>query len=225
MLRPLQAMLRPKERRRPAPPQTPASQPVCLEARAQCSDIGTDNVDPVCVNGGWQCPAGYTRFEDCRGVPPGRGCRDASLRDGEAGAGRRRGSHRRLVGRLIIGMRRHRREQACSVPARRTLLVLGHRLGQPQSHLRGRWLAVSARLHTLRRLSWRATFAGALRWRPASRCGYQRLTGAPGLEASTERSLVPSVWKDLVGLVLTASSRFRILPGSARIASSVSVAV
>ena len=36
---------------------------------------------PVCVSGAWQCPSGYTRFEDCHGVPPnvdGGDCLDAS---------------------------------------------------------------------------------------------------------------------------------------------------
>jgi hypothetical protein len=41
-----------------------------------CSDIGSENRGPICVDGGWQCPEGYTRFEDCRGVPPGPSCRD-----------------------------------------------------------------------------------------------------------------------------------------------------
>jgi hypothetical protein len=50
-----------------------------------CSDVSANNRPAVCVRGAWGCPAGYTRFEDCRGVPPGPSCRDGGpSTDGDA---------------------------------------------------------------------------------------------------------------------------------------------
>lgn len=59
-----------------------ASKPQCVHGGpCSCDDQTAHNGTPVCVSGAWQCPSGYTRFEDCHGVPPhgdGGDCLDAS---------------------------------------------------------------------------------------------------------------------------------------------------
>jgi hypothetical protein len=54
--------------------------PECLRGGpCSCDDQMDHNGVAVCTQGGWKCPVGYTRFEDCEGVPPGPSCfRDAS---------------------------------------------------------------------------------------------------------------------------------------------------
>ena len=63
-----------------------AAIPECLRgAPCSCDDHASHNAPAVCVGGAWACPAGYTRFEDCRGVPPGPSC-DAGPVSDAAGA-------------------------------------------------------------------------------------------------------------------------------------------
>jgi hypothetical protein len=48
-----------------------ASMPQCLRGGpCSCDDQANDNGVPICTDSGWTCPAGFTRFEDCHGVPP-----------------------------------------------------------------------------------------------------------------------------------------------------------
>jgi hypothetical protein len=52
-----------------------ASKPECLRGGpCSCDDQAGDDGVPVCNAGAWECPAGYTRREDCKGVPPGPEC-------------------------------------------------------------------------------------------------------------------------------------------------------
>ncbi len=64
--------------------------PQCLSGGpCSCSDVISSNGTPLCISAAWVCPAGYTRYEDCKGVPPGPECRDAGLdasKDGRADA-------------------------------------------------------------------------------------------------------------------------------------------
>jgi hypothetical protein len=68
-----------------------ASKPQCLlGGPCSCNDVASNNRPPICVNNVWQCPSGYTRFEDCHGVPPtgdGGECRDAASPQDAADAG------------------------------------------------------------------------------------------------------------------------------------------
>lgn len=58
-----------------ASPSCPGSPPQCLRGGpCSCDDQAGNNGAPVCTGGVWGCSAGYTRFEDCRGVPPGPSC-------------------------------------------------------------------------------------------------------------------------------------------------------
>jgi hypothetical protein len=50
-----------------------------LGGPCSCSDLGYNNTDAVCVSGAWACPAGYTRFEECHGVPPNGSCDGGSV--------------------------------------------------------------------------------------------------------------------------------------------------
>ncbi|HEY2513509.1 MAG TPA: hypothetical protein VGI39_21725 [Polyangiaceae bacterium] len=58
-----------------ASPCKDADKPECLlGGPCSCDDVASNDGVPLCVAGGWQCPAGYTRFQDCEGVPPGPSC-------------------------------------------------------------------------------------------------------------------------------------------------------
>ena len=60
-----------------------ASKPQCLHGGpCSCDDVASHNGTAICSGGAWQCPTGYTRFEDCHGVPPSAECRDAALDTG-----------------------------------------------------------------------------------------------------------------------------------------------
>jgi hypothetical protein len=59
-----------------------ATKPACLRgAPCSCDDVAGTEGTPICVDGAWACEPGYTRFEDCRGVPPGPSCEAGAARD------------------------------------------------------------------------------------------------------------------------------------------------
>ncbi len=64
-------------------PDCAGSRPMCVRGGpCSCDDQVSNNGVPICQSGVWSCPAGYTRFEDCRGIPPGPSCfGDAATRD------------------------------------------------------------------------------------------------------------------------------------------------
>jgi hypothetical protein len=68
---------------------TDAAIPECLQgAPCACDDVASDDAPAICVGSAWQCPDGYTKFEDCGGVPPGPGCHgDGGIDDAGDGGG------------------------------------------------------------------------------------------------------------------------------------------